>query len=198
MTAVAVAGTRRDAILAHLADHPDLTASELARVIGSGSYLGNLLREMQAKAQLVSRPGRRPGQGGRAYLWRVAPSGTVPPPRPPVPAEVLARKRERDRRATAARRARARPLFVGAASLPDAACIGADPALFFPNPRDVETEARAVAICSACPARAACYARAVLNKECSGVWGGVNFELVPRPWLAVVGERHLERRPPKP
>jgi WhiB family redox-sensing transcriptional regulator len=170
--------TRREAILAHLADHPDLTASELTGVIGASSAraVADLLRNMEGKAQVVSRTGRRPGQCRPVHLWRVAPPGTVPQPRPPVPVEVLARKRERDRRATAARRARVRPLFAGAAALPDAACFGADPALFFPAQGDAETEAAAVAICSVCPARASCLAWALENGVLYGIWGGVNLE----------------------
>jgi hypothetical protein len=168
--------TRRAAILAHLAGHPDLTASELRRVIGSGSDVSPLLLDMQGKAEVVSRTGRRPGQGGPVRLWRVAPPGTVPPPRPAVPAEVLAHRRERDRRNTAARRARARGPFAGAAVLPGAACLGADPALFFPGPGDVESEAAAKAICAGCPVRVACLARALANAERHGIFGGVNLE----------------------
>jgi WhiB family transcriptional regulator, redox-sensing transcriptional regulator len=179
VTAV-LAGTRREAILSHLVGHPDLTSSELRRVIGSGSDVAPLLLDMRAKAQVVVRTARRPGQGAQVRLWRIAPEGTVPPPRPPVAAEVLAAKRERDRRATAARRARARVPFAGAASLPDAACAGADPALFFPERGDTETEARAKAICARCPVRAACLARALENGERFGVFGGVNLETAPR------------------
>jgi hypothetical protein len=171
--------TRREAILGHLAVHPDLTASELAKVIGSGSYLGPLLRDMRAKAQVVSRPGSRPGQGSPVLMWRVAPSGTVPPPREPVASEVLAHKRERDRRATAARRARAREPFAGALALPGAACAFEDPDLFFPD-GDAEAEAKALAICASCPVRMPCYLRAVQNGERYGVWGGVNLEREPR------------------
>ena len=190
MTVVVVTGTRREAILAHLADHPDLTASELTRVIGASSArrVTDLLRNMEAKAQVVSRAGRRPGQGGPVHLWRVAPPGTVPQPRPPVPVEVLARKRQRDRRATAARRARARVPFPGVADLPGAACLGADPALFFPDQGDAVAEALAVAICAACPVRAACYAWAVQTGERFGVWGGANFENEGRARPAAVGE----------
>ena len=182
MTAAAATGTRREAILDHLSGHPDLTASELARVIGSGSCVGHLLQDMEAKAQVVSRPARRPGQGREAHLWRVAPPGTVPPPRPPESAEAAARRRERDRRATAARRARLRVAAppLSAPLLPGAACLAADPALFFPAPGDDGTEARAVAICAGCPARAACYERAVQNGERSGIWGGINFETTSR------------------
>jgi len=191
VTVVVVTGTHREAILAHLADYPDLTASELARVIGasSASRVTDLLRNMEAKAQVVSRPGRRPGQGGPVHLWRVAPPGTVPQPRPPVPVEVLAHKRQRDRRATAARRARARVPFPGVADLPGAACLGADPALFFPEAYDTETEASAKAICAGCPVRAACHARAVQNGERYGIWGGVNLEAEQRARPAAVGER---------
>ncbi len=85
--------TRRAVILAHLAYHPDLTARELSRVIGAASTFTDLLKDMEAKAQLVSRTVRRPRQAGLVRLWRLAPPGTVPSPRPPVPAEVLARRR---------------------------------------------------------------------------------------------------------
>jgi WhiB family redox-sensing transcriptional regulator len=173
--------TRRAAILAYLADHPDLTANELARVLGSGTYISRLLADMEFKGEVISRLTRRPGQGRPVHLWRIAPPGTIPPPRPVVPADVLARRRERERIVTAARRARARRArdgrpFAGAASLPAAACVGADPALFFPEPGDVATEAQAVAICAACPVRVACLARAIANGDRYGVWAGINFE----------------------
>lgn len=171
--------TRRTAILAHLADHPDLTASELSRVIGAASTFTDLLKDMEAKAQLVSLTVRRPGQAGLVRLWRLAPPGTVPPPRPPVPAEVLARRRECDRITRAARRARLRQVvpLPPAPLLPGAACLGADPGLFFPEPGDADACARAAAICAGCPVRAACYARAVRNGERWGIWGGVSFEV---------------------
>jgi Transcription factor WhiB len=175
VTAAVLAGTRREAILAHLAAHPDLTESELRRVIGSGSHVGRLLEDMRVKAEVVSWMGRRPGQGAKVHLWRIAPPGTIPPSRSSLPAEVLARKRARDRTATARRRARGRVPFAGAADLPKGACVGADPELFFPEPGDAETEARAAAICARCPAQAACYERAVQNGERWGIWGGVNF-----------------------
>jgi WhiB family redox-sensing transcriptional regulator len=104
-----------------------------------------------------------------------------------VPAEVLARRRDRDRISTAARRARARGPFAGAAALPAAACIGTDPALFFPEPGDTETEAQAVAICAGCSVRAACLARALANGERFGIFGGVNLETAPRERGAVGG-----------
>lgn len=177
MTAVA-SGTRREAILAHLAAHPDLTAHELARAIGAASHITDLLRNMESKAQVVSLPGCRPGRGRPVHVWRVAPPGTVPPPRPPAPAEVLARRRERDRRNTAARRARLRSVArqPAAPQLRGAACASADPALFFPAPGDAAAEAAAAAICAGCPVRAACYEQAVQNGERWGIWGGINFE----------------------
>jgi len=132
---------------------------------------------MEARAEVVARTERRPGQGRPVHVWRVAPPGTVPPLRTSEAAEIVARRRARDRRATAARRARQRPAAPRPAAplLPGAACAGDDPALFFPEPGDAETEAKAVAICAACPARAACYERAVVNGERWGIWGGVNF-----------------------
>jgi len=169
--------TRREAILACLASYPDLTAYELRRAIGAASHITDLLRSMEARAEVVSRTERRPGQGRPVHLWRVAPPGTVPPPRTSEAAEIVARKRERDRMATAARRARMRRAVLQPAALPlpGAACAGADPALFFPGPGDAETEARAVAFCAGCPVRAACYERAVQYGERWGIWGGVNF-----------------------
>jgi hypothetical protein len=172
------AGTRREAILAHLADHPDLTAHDLSRVIGAASTVSDLLRDMQLKAEVISRTERRPGQGRPVHLWRLAPPGTVPPPRTSEAAEIVARRRERDRRATAARRARLRPAVPQAAVplLPGAACLTADPALFFPDPGDTSAEAQAVAVCARCPVRAACYAGAVQRGERWGIWAGVNFQ----------------------
>jgi hypothetical protein len=177
VTADPAAGTRRARILAHLAGHPDLTAHELARLTGAASTVTDLLRDMQLKGQVIARTERRPGQGRPVHLWRLAPPGTVPPPRPAQPAEVVAHRRERDRRATAARRARMRaPVRQPVAlALPGAACRTADPVLFFPEPGDTATEAQALAVCAGCPVRAACYARAVQNSEWWGIWGGVNF-----------------------
>jgi Transcription factor WhiB len=177
VTAEVAAGTRRSRILAHLARHPDLTAHELARLIGTASTLTDLLRDMQLKGQVTARAEWRPQQGRPVRLWRLAPPGAVPPPRPPQPAEVVARRRERDRRATAARRARLRaPVRQPAAiALPGAACRSADPVLFFPEPGDTAAEAQALAVCAGCPVRARCYARAVQNGERWGIWGGVNF-----------------------
>ena len=171
------AGTRRVRILAHLARHPDLTAHELARLIGTASSVTNLLRDMQLKGQVTARTEWRPQQGRPVRLWRVAPPGTIPPPRLPQPAEIVARRRERDRRATAARRARMRvPVPQPAAhALPGAACRTADPALFFPEPGDTRAEAQALAVCARCLVSAACYGQAVDNGERWGIWGGVNF-----------------------
>lgn len=179
MTAEAAASTHRARILAHLADHPDLTAHELARIIGSASTVTDLLRDMQFKGQVVARTEWRLQQGRQVHLWRVAPPGTVPPPRPSEPAEIVARRRERERLATAARRARMRaPVPRPAAiALPGAACRTADPDLFFPDPGDTGAEAQALAVCAGCPVRAQCYARAVENGERWGIWGGVNFAM---------------------
>jgi WhiB family transcriptional regulator, redox-sensing transcriptional regulator len=176
--AEAAAATRRERILDRLAGRPDLTAHELARLIGTSSTVSDLLQDMQLKGQVVARAERRPHQGRPVHVWRVAPPGTVPPPRTSEAAQIAARKRERDRLATARRRARRRPVVpqLVAPLLPGAACRAADPALFFPDPGDTCAEAQAVAICAGCPARAACYAGAVQRGERFGIWGGVNFE----------------------
>ena len=183
MTAAAPPGTRRAAILAALASHPDLTAYELVRVIGAASHIGDLLRGMEVRGEVVSRTERRPGQGRPVHVWRAAPPGTVPPPRTSEAAEIVARRRERDRQATRARRARDRgaaPAPAAAASLRGAACAGADPDLFFPSategPEAYQARvAEASAICARCPVRAGCYAAAEARTEKWGVWGGIDF-----------------------
>jgi WhiB family redox-sensing transcriptional regulator len=169
-----------------LADHPDLTAGELARALGASSRLSHLLRDMEAKAQVVRTAVWRPQQGRPVSLWRLAPPGTVPPPA--RPRQDLAARRKRDREAQRRRRARARGLVVSpggvvlpawpAAALaaplpPGAACVGADPELFFPEPWQDDAEAKA--ICARCPIRAQCYELARARGEPWGVWGGENF-----------------------
>ena len=185
--------TRREAILAHLDGHPDLTAYELRRAIGAASHIADLLRAMEARAEVVARTERRPGQGRPVHVWRAAPPGTVPPPRASEAAEIVARKRERDREATRARRVRLRPAVPvpPAPLLPGAACAGADPALFFPDPGDTETEAQAVAICAVCPVRAACYDRAAQNGERWGIWGGRNLSRAAELRRSQLAERNL-------
>jgi WhiB family redox-sensing transcriptional regulator len=73
-------------------------------------------------------------------------------------------------------RALIRTPAAGAPVLRDAACIGQDPALFFPD-TDADA-ARAKAVCATCPAltRAICLERAEARGERFGVWGGVDFE----------------------
>jgi hypothetical protein len=193
MAATAPAGTHREAILVYLAGHVNLTAYELARAIGvAAPTVAVLLWYMEADAQVVSRLGRRLGQGREVRLWRVAPPGTLPPPRTSPAAEFVERRRNRDRITTAAQRARTRVPSVGTGTLPSAACLGADPDLFFPEKDDHTTIAAAQAICAGCPVRAACYARAVRNGERFGIWGGVHLENAPRQLPVVVGERYLE------
>jgi Transcription factor WhiB len=200
VTALAAGGTHRAAVLAHLALVPDLTAGELAHVIGARYSLSELLAAMEHRAEVVCRTEWRPQQGRQVRLWRLAPPGTVPPPRAPEPADVAARRRERDRLTQRARRARRRrpaPPPLVAAALPGAACAAADPCLFFPEPGDVATEAAAKAICAGCPVRAACYAGAIGRGERWGVWGGTNLETVhSRP--APAGDCHTEGAPSEP
>jgi len=193
MTALATEGTQRCKILAHLAAVPDLTGHQLALVIGAANDLTDVLRAMECRAEVVSRIEWRPQQGRQVHVWRLAPPGTVPPPRPEVPADVAARCRERDTAAQRARRAqrRAPGPQLAAAVLPGAACTRADPRLFFPEPGDEATEASAKAICAGCPVRAACYAAAVARGELWGVWGGENLETVHR--RPAVAQRQRER-----
>jgi hypothetical protein len=179
MAVLAGAGTHRAKVLERLALAPDLTAGELAHVIGARSNsLTQLLAAMQYRAEVVCRAEWRPQQGRRVRLWSLAPPGTVPPPRPAISPERAARIRERDRLSQRARRARKRPPVPEpvTASLTGAACRSSDPALFFPEPGDQAAEAAAVAICAGCPVRAACYAGAAARGERWGIWGGKNFE----------------------
>ena len=122
-----------------------------------------------------------PAPRSRPRCWPVSGHGTGPP-----------------RRAAAAR---GRPLFAGALALPGAACVGADPALFFPDPGDAEAEAPAVAICAGCPVRAANATRgAVQNGESVGHLGW--RQLRDQPATAVTGSatkgdranEHVEHR----
>jgi len=180
MTVMAAEGTRRAAVLAHLALVSELTAGELARAIGAGYSISELLVAMEARAEVVSRTEWQPQQGRQVRVWRLAPPGAVPPPRPEVPLDVLARRRERDRLTQQARRARRRapagqPIV---AVLPGAACVGTDPSLFFPDPGDLAAESEAQAVCAGCPVRDECHAGAVRRGERWGIWGGVNFEVV--------------------
>lgn len=52
-----------------------------------------------------------------------------------------------------------------------AACLGADPGLFFPM--DGTSAKPAKAVCAVCPVRAACLDFALDNNERHGVWGGL-------------------------
>lgn len=54
-----------------------------------------------------------------------------------------------------------------------ASCRTADPATFFPEPGDTETETKAKAICAVCPVTGECagFAEATLAK--AGIWAGL-------------------------
>ena len=185
MSAAAVLGPRQAAVLEHLAEHPGLTATELARTFGLRASLYKQLAVLEQRALVVGVPVWNPGQGRRVTHWQVAPPGTVPPPRPaPDPVEV-SRRRERDTAAQRARRARrsvprAPVARIAPLVLPGAACKGADPDLFFGPDAELVTDyearvAKAKAICAGCPVRAECYATALANGERHGIYGGVDF-----------------------
>jgi Transcription factor WhiB len=197
-TARMPSGARTALVLAHLEDHPGLTAGEIARAFGLRGPMIDTMRRLEQRAQVTAVTSWAPDQGKAALRWRLAPPGTVPPPRPPADPQAAARQRERDRLAARARRARARGLHVEPgleppslrdrpASAPDfgeAACRAADPELFFApeDERPAGREARvtaAVAICHGCPVQDRCYAAAAANGERHGVWGGVSFERRP-------------------
>ena len=188
-------GPRQAAVLAHLDEHPGLTAGELERFFGLRHSLLTLLRTLEQKACVVAVTAWEPAQGRRVSRWHIAPPGTAPPPPPPPPdPRVARRRRELDRLSQRARRAARRGLIVqpgveapslrsvpapGAPVLPGAACRGEDPDLFFApeaEPDDVRQArvAKAKAICAGCPARAACLDWALNTRQAFGLWGGTD------------------------
>lgn len=178
------AGPRQAAILEHLREHPDMTADGLSRVFGLRNDLKRTLRKLEDRAEVVSWLSFEPSQGRSVTRWRVAPPGTVPPPREPEDPVRAAARRERERIAQQRRRARlkgAPEQPTELPSLPGAACAAADPDLFFGPARETvgdrrRREAKAITVCIGCPVRASCYAGAAARREAHGVWGGVSFE----------------------
>lgn len=75
--------------------------------------------------------------------------------------------RERQRDAKERAEAHSAPPF----DHPDAACKGADTALFYPDKGDHRTVAQAIAVCDTCPAKEPCLAHAIEHRE-QGIWGG--------------------------
>lgn len=56
-----------------------------------------------------------------------------------------------------------------------AACMGADPDLWFPPPNGGQKQARqARAICADCPVRTECLAYAINQRIGHGIWGGLD------------------------
>lgn len=187
MTAAAALGSRQAAILAHLTEHPGLTAVELARAFGLRASLYKQLARLQGMALVIGVPVWNPGQGQQVTRWHVAPPGAVPPPAPPPDPVKAERIRERDRQSQRARRARVRGLTAvigaGSPSLRDlwaaGACRDADPDLFFGPDAEFVTarrqrEAKAKAVCAGCPVRRACLAWALDTGQSHGIWGGTN------------------------
>lgn len=54
---------------------------------------------------------------------------------------------------------------------PRAACVGEDPALFFPERENIETLKPAAAVCRTCPIRSRCLAQAIAE-DVRGIWAG--------------------------
>jgi WhiB family redox-sensing transcriptional regulator len=177
-------GPRQAAVLAHLAEHPGLTATELARTFGLRASLYKQLAGLEQRALVVGVPVWNPDQGRQVTRWHVAPPGTVPPPQPAQDPAAVSRRRERDTSAQRARRARRNPprrpaLPAPPPTLADAACKGADLGLFFGPDAEFVTarrdrEAQAKAICARCPVRPDCLAYALDTGEAYGVWGGLS------------------------
>lgn len=147
-------GTRQAAVLEHLAARPDLTASELGRVIGIPGSGYQVLRRLEQTARVTSVPGRVPGQARKVTRWRLAPI------RPTAWAP--------------------RPVTAVAPALSGPACAGEDPDLFFPPDGERAGDrllrvARAKAVCAGCPVRGRCLELAAGRGERWGIWGGVDF-----------------------
>ena len=186
MTAAGL-GSRQAAAVAHLAEHPGLTAGELARAFGLSSLYKQLAR-LEGLGRVVSVPAWNPGQGREVARWYVAPPAAVPPPVPPADPDQVRLRRERDAAAQRARRARLRGPVSPArfTSLSAAACRTADPDLFFPPdyyedpPARRRRERQAQAFCAGCPARRRCFELADARSEPWGIWGGTDFEELRR------------------
>ena len=71
-------GPRQAAVVAFLAEHPGLTAGELARAFGVSSLYKQLSR-LEGMGLAVSVPVWNPGQGRRVARWHVASLATVLP-----------------------------------------------------------------------------------------------------------------------
>lgn len=61
-------------------------------------------------------------------------------------------------------------------SLTGAACVGADPGLFFPDAADARSLQLAKAVCAACPVIEQCLSGALRRGERYGVFGGLTVE----------------------
>jgi WhiB family transcriptional regulator, redox-sensing transcriptional regulator len=56
----------------------------------------------------------------------------------------------------------------------DAACVTADPEVFFPLGRRDPANRAAKRVCAGCPARAECLQYSLVNEEEHGTWGGLD------------------------
>jgi WhiB family redox-sensing transcriptional regulator len=182
--AAADLGPRQAAVLAHLQEHPGLTANELARAFGLRASLAKQMTVLEQRALVVGEQVWNPDQGRQVTRWHVAPPGTVPPPpSAPDPAAVQ-RRRERDTAAQRARRARRNPpRRPGPRTVPPvlagAACKDADPDLFFGPDAEFVTArkmrvAEATAVCGRCLVRLECLAYALDTGQDYGIWGGAD------------------------
>jgi WhiB family transcriptional regulator, redox-sensing transcriptional regulator len=182
--------TRRERVLAHLAEHPGLSTHEIASALGGGrgGDYHRLLTDMQRKGELLLDRQPRPSRG-LAKVWFAAPPGTSPVHIPDPDKE---NKRRRDREYKRRQRALARGenpaeavtrqpwrrlnLPVAAADLGDwrarAGCRNADPDLFFSS--EPAAIAQAQQVCAGCPVRRQCLEYAEANDEQFGVWAGID------------------------
>jgi WhiB family transcriptional regulator, redox-sensing transcriptional regulator len=81
-----------------------------------------------------------------------------------------------------------------------AACLSADPDLFFPvssSGKSLEQVAEAKAICATCRVRPECLAFALRTQQVHGIWGGTTEDERAASWRRLTGEDPAtdERRP---
>lgn len=81
-----------------------------------------------------------------------------------------------------------------------AACVGADQEMFFPDKvglSAVREKNKAAKICRGCPVRKQCLAAALANCEMHGVWAGIDFSKVTYHFDESTGRVVMSKRPAK-
>lgn len=181
MTAPRSKDAARSRIRECLEARPGLTAGQVGHALGQRSNAMRTLRSMLFDGEVIAVPQWRPQMGRDVLTWHPAPPGTVPPSRPELDPDELARRRERETAAQRARRAADRPEPAPVPDLSAGACRTADPDLFFRRDGEARSvwhrrQATAKAICGGCPIWRRCLNYALDSGQDHGVWGATNEE----------------------